>query len=97
MLAVILQKIGRIQKHKQRNNQTHMKTLKLLILFLTIQTVNAQETVKLPGDVTLPSSTEELLKIAYSETGKYAYSIEDYFSKPKVSSFKLSPNGKYIS
>jgi dipeptidyl aminopeptidase/acylaminoacyl peptidase len=74
-----------------------MKTLKLLILFLTIQNVNAQEAVKLPGDATLPSSKEELLKIANSETGKYAYSVEDYFSKPKVSSFKLSPNGKYIS
>ena len=74
-----------------------MKSFTLLACALLFQFSNAQDAQKLPGDATLPSSKEELLKIANLETGKFAYSVEDYFSKPQVSSFKLSPNGKYVS
>lgn len=74
-----------------------MKSFTLLACTLLFQFSNAQDAQKLPGDVTLPSSKEELLKIANLESGKFAYSVEDYFSKPQVSSFKLSPNGKYVS
>ena len=45
--------LGDILQKITKKTQTNMKTLKLLILILTIQTVNAQEAVKLPGDATL--------------------------------------------
>ena len=35
--------------------------------------------------------------MAAKETGNYKYNVEDYFAKPKSSSFKLSPNGNYMS
>ncbi|APD05737.1 acylaminoacyl-peptidase [Flavobacteriaceae bacterium UJ101] len=51
----------------------------------------------LPGNTSLPSTTEELKQVADLETGNYAYSVKDYFQKPKQSSFKFSPNGNYFS
>ena len=51
----------------------------------------------LPGNITLPTSADELLKIANLETGEYKYTVEDYFRNPEAYSFKLSPNGKFIS
>ena len=61
-----------------------------------VETMDAEEE-KLPGNVALPSTTEELAKIAALETGDYPYDVEDYFAKPKTSEFKFSPNGKYFS
>jgi dipeptidyl aminopeptidase/acylaminoacyl peptidase len=52
---------------------------------------------KLPGDVSLPSTDDELKKLAVCDNGNYKYSVEDYFSRPKASSFQLSPDGKYMS
>ena len=52
---------------------------------------------KLPGDVTLPSSPEELAKLAAYDQGNFKYRVADYFAKPKASEFQLSPNGKYLS
>jgi dipeptidyl aminopeptidase/acylaminoacyl peptidase len=52
---------------------------------------------KLPGDVSLPSSAEELAALTALDKGTYKYKVEDYFAKPKASSFQLSPNGKYMS
>ena len=49
-----------------------------------------------PGNTTLPSSKEELAKLAALESGNYKYSVEDYFKTPEAFSFKLSPDGKYI-
>ncbi|MGV9004937.1 prolyl oligopeptidase family serine peptidase [Flavobacterium sp.] len=74
-----------------------MRLLNLLAIVVFVQTSFAQEKSQKPGDASLPSSKEELLKIANSETGKFAYSVEDYFSKPQLSSFQISPNGQYIS
>ena len=74
-----------------------MKLLKLFAVLIVTQTSFGQATNQEPGDKTLPSSPAELLKIANAETGKFAYSVEDYFSKPQVSSFQISPNGNYIS
>ena len=48
---------------------------------------------KLPGNESLPTSKEELLKLEATEKDNYAYCVEDYFQKPKQSEFKLSPNG----
>ncbi|NBC57154.1 MAG: prolyl oligopeptidase family serine peptidase [Bacteroidetes bacterium] len=50
-----------------------------------------------PGDVSLPSSEEDLKALAEQETGNYKYSVKDYFAKPASSSFQLSPDGTYMS
>ncbi|MBL7704801.1 MAG: S9 family peptidase [Taibaiella sp.] len=53
--------------------------------------------VKLPGDLSLPSSAADIQKLIELDKGNYTYKVEDYFAKPKSSSFQLSPNGKYLS
>lgn len=52
---------------------------------------------KLPGNHALVSSDEDLKKLVAYDTGNYKYNVEDYFSRPKASSFQLSPDGKYMS
>jgi dipeptidyl aminopeptidase/acylaminoacyl peptidase len=52
---------------------------------------------KLPGNTSLPSSDEELAKLIDYDKGDFKYKVEDYFARPKASSFQLSPNGKYMS
>lgn len=52
---------------------------------------------KLPGDTSLPSSEEELAALAAFDKGDFKYKVEDYFARPKASSFQLSPDGKYMS
>ena len=52
----------------------------------------------LPGNTALPSTDEDLQKLAnYSPVNSYKYTVEDYFARPKASSFNLSPNGTYLS
>jgi len=51
----------------------------------------------LPGNQALPSSINDLEKLASFEKEIYSYSIEDYFKKPNQSSFKFSPKGLYLS
>lgn len=53
--------------------------------------------VSLPGNTSLPSSPADIQKLIDMDKGQYKYSVESYFSKPKTSSFQLSPNGKYLS
>lgn len=76
-----------------------MKKIIGLILISTIMAhLKAQEVVdSLPGNVALPSNSEALAELAALETNTYAYSVEDYFQKPKQSSFKFSPDGLYFS
>jgi dipeptidyl aminopeptidase/acylaminoacyl peptidase len=52
---------------------------------------------KLPGNTALPSSEAELKALAAKDVGNYKYKVEDYFARPKASSFNLSPDGKYMS
>lgn len=52
---------------------------------------------KLPGNTSLPSTKEDLEKLASYDSGNFKYKVADYFAKPKASSFQLSPNGKYLS
>ena len=59
-------------------------------------TLEAQ-TDKLPGNTSLPSSNEDLEKLASLEKGNFSYSVEDYFAKPNASSFQFSPKGSYLS
>ncbi len=50
-----------------------------------------------PGDLSLPSSREDLKKITALETKTYKYSVEDFFTKPKLSMYRISPEGNYVS
>lgn len=60
--------------------------------------LNLKKTVKTkPGNTDLPSTDVELAKLAAKESGNYKYSVEDYFKTPEAYSFKLSPDGKFIS
>lgn len=57
-----------------------------------------KKTVKTkPGNTALPSTDEELAKIAAKSKGNFKYSVEDYFKTPEAYSFQLSPDGKFIS
>jgi len=72
-------------------------TLAFVLILVFANVFGQTNSENLPGDTTLPSTTEELAKIAALEKGNYKYSVEDYFAKSKQSSFKLSPDGKYLS
>lgn len=50
-----------------------------------------------PGDLSLPSSQNEINNLIALDKGNYKYSVEDYFKRPQTSNFQLSPNGKYLS
>jgi dipeptidyl aminopeptidase/acylaminoacyl peptidase len=52
---------------------------------------------RLPGNPALVSSDAELAALAALEKGVFKYRVEDYFARPKASSFRISPDGKYIS
>ncbi|MEM6517130.1 MAG: S9 family peptidase [Bacteroidota bacterium] len=53
---------------------------------------------KLPGNTALPSTDEELGKLAsISPINSYKYEVKDYFSRPQASGFDLSPNGTYLA
>ncbi len=71
----------------------------LLTLFCAvIYTAIAQKkTGKLPGDTSLPTTNEELKKLASFDKEQYKYNVEDYFKKPKQSAFQFSPDGIYLS
>ncbi|GGZ69217.1 S9 family peptidase [Algibacter mikhailovii] len=60
-----------------------------LLLVKTIKT--------LPGNTSLPSSDEDLEKLASWNPINYKYSVEDYFKRPKARTFRFSPNGTYLS
>ncbi|REC50257.1 S9 family peptidase [Chryseobacterium pennipullorum] len=67
-------------------------------IVLSAVMINAQSSAgKLPGDPTLPSSKANLEKLVSYDKGNFKYRVEDYFARPKASSFKLSPDGKYLS
>lgn len=85
----------------QEDNSMRIKT-KVIALFvcssLSIGTsVFAKQPEAKPGNTKLPSTSEELTKLANLESGDYAYSVGDYFERPKQSTFQFSPDGKYIS
>jgi len=57
-----------------------------------------EKTVKtIPGNPELASSDEELDQLAAADVGDFRYTVEDYFAKPKASTFRFSPDGKYMS
>ena len=74
-----------------------MKNILFLVTSVCIMTTISAQKSNLPGDPSLPSSDKELKKLAKTDKQTHAYSVEDYFSKPKASSFNISPKGKYLS
>lgn len=60
-----------------------------LILSKTVKT--------LPGNTALPTSDDDLKKLANWNPKNYKYAVEDYFARPKARSFSFSPNGTYLS
>jgi len=73
----------------------------LLTLLLCMST-NAQANPIHPetgpvGDTTLPSSDAELKELLELADGDFKYSVEDFFRNSEKTSFKISPNGKYVS
>lgn len=59
--------------------------------------VLAKTMITKPGDTTLVSTKTQLAELIALDKGNHKYQVADYFAKPKLSSFQLSPNGKYIS
>lgn len=49
------------------------------------------------GDQTLPTTQEELMKLAAFDGKDYNYSVEDFFKNPDKTSFQISPAGDYFS
>ncbi len=53
---------------------------------------------ELPGDPTLPSTQEELMKLMErGASAEHKYSVEDFFRNPEKTDFQLSPDGAYFS
>lgn len=52
---------------------------------------------KLPGNPALVTPDVELQKLMALDKTGYKYNVEDYFARPKASSFQLSPDGKHLS
>ena len=60
--------------------------------------LNLEKTVKtIPGNPDLVSSDAELIALSELDSGDFRYSVEDYFAKPKASTFRFSPDGRYMS
>ena len=59
--------------------------------------VKHDNTPQLPGDPSLPSSTQDLNALAVAATGDFKYSIEDFFRSPEKTGYQLSPNGNFFS
>ncbi|NQZ43059.1 MAG: S9 family peptidase [Flavobacteriaceae bacterium] len=51
----------------------------------------------IPGNPALVSSDKDLDLLGELAKGDYRYTVEDYFARPKASSFQFSPDGKYMS
>ena len=80
-----------------------MPIKKTLVVSIFILLVGCQSTLtphtkkSYKSSETIRSSNEELNQVASLENGQFKYSVQDFFSRPNLSSFKFSPNGKYIS
>ncbi|WP_340203313.1 S9 family peptidase [Ascidiimonas sp. W6] len=51
----------------------------------------------IPGNPKLVTSDMELEKLAKEDKANYRYTVEDYFARPKASTFRFSPDGSYMS
>ena len=71
----------------------------IIVTTMIVKAQNIEEDPEgvLPGNPALVSSDEELKALISFDKGEYTYSVGDYFARPNASSFRLSPNGKYLS
>lgn len=60
-----------------------------------LKLIKAQKEEK--GNTKLPSTEAEIQRLIELGEINRQYTVKDYFSRPKASGFKLSPNGKYLS
>ena len=81
--------IGTLKNDTISGTYTQLGTDYALELMKTEKTI--------PGNPELPSSDQEIAKLIAQEDGHFKYKVEDYFKTPDASSFKLSPDGKYLS
>ncbi len=54
-------------------------------------------TNQLPGDTTLPSNKQELLELAQNCNLSGKYQVKDFFTKPSLSAYQISPKGDFLS
>lgn len=54
-------------------------------------------TQPLPGDSSLPSTSEQLEALKSIDNRKHKYTIEDFFKVPDKAGYQISPDGQYIS
>ena len=54
-------------------------------------------TITLPGDPSLPSSTEDITKLTEHLPTDLPYAVEDFFRLPEQTAFQLSPDGQYVA
>ncbi len=70
----------------------------LFVMLTTLQALSQNKKKdSLPGNLELPSSSQKLKELANFDSGNYTYTVKDYFRKPTKSSFKLSPDGQFLS
>lgn len=81
--------IGIFEKNSIKGSYTQMGKDYPLELKATVKTK--------PGNTDLPTSEADLAALAAKEDGVFKYSVADYFKTPAAYSFKLSPDGKYLS
>ncbi|MGB5226818.1 MAG: S9 family peptidase [Eudoraea sp.] len=81
--------VGKIEGEKMEGTFYQGEMELPLLLEKTVKTI--------PGNPELVSSDEELNNLAAMDKGNYRYTVEDYFAKPKASTFRFSPDGKYMS
>ncbi len=73
------------------NNETNMENK------TTTLTETTSEKPALPGDPSLPTSSEELMKLIDEAKGDFKYSVEDFFRNPEKTRYQLSPDGTHFS
>lgn len=88
-----------ISTYKAYNMKPKIEIALLLALwmFITMTITARAQSYKLPGNPALVSGTKELQKLIDADGGDHKYQVEDYFSRPKLSEFDLSPSGRYLS
>nr|WP_315035343.1 S9 family peptidase [uncultured Chryseobacterium sp.] len=75
----------------------NFNTIRIIPILLWVAILQGQMKTGKPGDTTLPSSKADIEKLMAYDKGKYQYKVEDFFGKPKVSGFEISPDGMFLS
>jgi dipeptidyl aminopeptidase/acylaminoacyl peptidase len=76
------------------NNETNMENNESTTVS---EMTDENQKPELPGDLSLPTSAEELLKLIKESKGDFKYSVEDFFRNPEKSRYQLSPDGTHFA